>query len=93
MDQKEIKWSEKAKSDLGKIFDHVAENFTVKKAAEITDLILEKAEKLSEFPRAGSVSIDFPEIREIIIEGNVIFYRITDKHVIIAAIRPRRMNK
>jgi addiction module RelE/StbE family toxin len=92
MDQKEIKWSERANIDLGKIFDHVAENFNPNQALTAVNLILKKVENLTRFPRAGSVSPDFPEIRELVVQGNVVFYRITDKDIIIAAIRPRGTN-
>ncbi len=93
MDKKKIIWSNHAKNDLELIWDHVAINFSVEKAEIITKEIFEKISELSDFPRRGKVSLDISEIRELIVEKNTVYYRITDSHVAIAAIRPRKTLK
>ena len=92
MVKKEIIWSRRTKEDLGLIWDHAAENFSVQKADEVTKGIVDQVGALSSFPRQGAISKDFFEIRELVVEGNVVFYRIMEERIVVAAIRPRRTN-
>lgn len=83
-------WADQAKSDLESIFDHIAENFTLKLAVERTDQIIAEIEGLASFPRKGAISSRFNEIRELIVEANTVYYRINETEIVIASIRPRK---
>lgn len=87
---KPVVWSDQAKCDLERIFDHIAENFTVDLAIEKTDRVITEVGTLSEFPRKGSISTRFHEIREWVVEGNTVYYRNNESDIVVASIRPRR---
>jgi plasmid stabilization system protein ParE len=87
---KPVIWAEQAKQDLERIFDHIAENFSIELALEKTTLIFDEIESLSGFPRKGSISDFFNEMRELVVEGNTVYYRNNEADIVIASIRPRR---
>jgi plasmid stabilization system protein ParE len=88
---KPVIWSDQAETDLKKIFDHIADNFSPQLAIEVSDRIIDEIGSLSLFPRKGAMSPRFNEIRELIVDGNTIYYRNNESEVVIASIRPRRM--
>ncbi len=87
---KPIFWSFEAKRNLEQIFDHVFQHFSFELAEETTEMIMREVETLSQFPRKGKISTHFNEMRELIVEGNTIYYRNNELDVVIASIRPRR---
>jgi plasmid stabilization system protein ParE len=87
---KSVAWSERARTDLERIFDHIAEDFTHELAKETVELLISEVGTLSIFPRKGSISILYHEIRELIVGGNTVYYRNNESDIVIAAIRPRR---
>jgi plasmid stabilization system protein ParE len=87
---KPVVWADRAKQDLERIFDYIAENFSVALATERVGLILDEVETLSEFPRKGNISTRFNEIRELTVEGNTVYYRNNEDDVVVAAVRPRK---
>jgi len=90
---KPVVWSDQAKRDLERIFDHVAENFTVDLAEETIDRMIAEVGSLSDFPRKGAISILFHEMRELIVLGNTVYYRNNESDIVIASIRPRRTRR
>ncbi len=89
---KPVIWSDQARVDLEKVFDHVSENFTFELAIKTTDRIVSEIGSLSAFPRKGAISKLYNEIRELIVEGNTVYYRNNELDIVIASIRPRRTN-
>ena len=85
-----VVWADQAKEDLERIFDHIAENFSIELAIQRTELIISEVDGLSRFPRKGSISLRFNEIRELIVESNTVYYRVNDADIVVASIRPRR---
>lgn len=87
---KPLVWADQAKKDLERIFDHIAENFSVEQATLITHQIIDEVETLSHFPRKGSMSKRFSEIREVVVQANTVYYRNNEEDIVIASIRPRK---
>ena len=87
---KPIVWSFEARDQLQSIFDHILENFSFDLAVEKTNLIMSEVESLAQFPRKGQISARFNEMRELIVEGNTIYYRNNETDIVIASVRPRR---
>ena len=87
---KPVIWSFEAKRNLELIFEHIAKNFSFELAVEKIDLIMNEVELLSTFPRKGKISINFNEMRELVVEGNTIYYRNNETNIVIASVRPRR---
>src|SRR5437016_1124971 len=87
---KPIVWAEQAKNDLEKIFDHIAEHFSIELAVKKTDQIIGEIESLSSFPRKGVISSHFNEIRELVVDSNTVYYRNNESDIVIATIRPRK---
>jgi plasmid stabilization system protein ParE len=88
--RKPVVWSSQARSDLERIFDHIETNFTFDLAVQKADQIIDLIEALSDFPRKGAISPNFSGIRELIVEGNTVYYRDNELDIVIASIRPRR---
>lgn len=87
---KPIIWSFEAKRNLEQIFDHILENFSFELAEEKIEMILSEVESLSPFPRKGKISQHFNEMRELVVDGNVVYYRNNESDIVIASIRPRK---
>ncbi len=87
---KPVLWSDQARKDLERIFDHIAENFSVDLATNRIEQIITEIEDLSRFPRKGAISKRFNEIRELVVEANTVYYRNNELDVVIASIRPRK---
>jgi len=87
---KPVVWTEQARKDLEKIFDHIADNFSIELAIRKTEQIFNEVESLGQFPRKGSISQRFNEIRELIVEGNTIYYRNNETDIVIASVRARK---
>ena len=47
-------------------------------------------EALSLFPRKGKISVHFNEMRELVVDGNTLYYRNNETDIVITSIRPRR---
>jgi plasmid stabilization system protein ParE len=88
--RKPVVWSDKARCDLERIFDHIETNFTFDLAVQKTSQIIDQVETLSDFPRKGAISPGFSGIRELTVEGNTVYYRDNELDIVIASIRPRR---
>jgi plasmid stabilization system protein ParE len=87
---KPIIWTFEARHNLELIFDHIVENFSFDLAIEKTEIIMDEVETLSQFPRKGKISVHFNEMRELVVDGNTIYYRNNEVNIVVASIRPRR---
>jgi plasmid stabilization system protein ParE len=90
---KKIVYSAEAVENLKKIYDHVEENFSEDKAKNIVLSILEKISSLEKFPQVGKISTLSALVRELVIEGNTVFYQITEETIDIVFIKPRKTKK
>ncbi len=87
---KPLVWADQAKKDLERIFDHIAENFSVEHATSVTFQIIDEIETLAQFPRKGSMSKCFSEMRELVVQSNTVYYRNNEEDIVVASIRPRK---
>jgi plasmid stabilization system protein ParE len=90
MAKEKIVWTEQSRKNLLEIYDHIATYFTPLLADKVTQKLIKKVALLSKNPRLGKISDRFPEIREYVVEGNIIFYRINVHEIVIAAIHVRK---
>lgn len=86
---KEVIFSKRAEQRLEDIIDHVHDNFSAEKAIEVYRGLRSKIKSLGQFPRLGKVSARFMDCRELVVERNVVFYRVEDDRILILTIRPR----
>lgn len=89
---KPVVWSFEAKRNFESIFNHICEHFSRELAIKRIDRILKEVEILSRFPRKGKISLHFNEIRELIVDGNTVYYRNNETEIVVASVRPRRTN-
>ena len=85
-------WSIPAKEDLKKIYDYIARDSKYY-ARKVSQEIVEKSEKLNNFPEIGRIvpEIDEPNIRELIIYSYRLIYEISpDKIEILALIHGKQ---
>ncbi len=87
---KPVIWTFEARRNLELIFDPIVKNFSFDLAIEKTEMIMDEVETLSQFPRKGKISIHFNEMRELIVDGNTVYYRNNETDIVIASIRPRK---
>ena len=90
---KKIVYSAEAVENLKTIYNHVEENFSQEKAKNVIHSILEKISSLEKFPHAGKTSALSALVRELVVEGNTIFYQTTEETIDIVFIKPRKTKK
>jgi addiction module RelE/StbE family toxin len=79
-----LEYSVAARSDLGDIFDYIAGELQMRKAAvSITGLIRKKIDGLVDFPRR-CVAIDIDELadkgyRKLVVKNYVVVYKVEEK--------------
>lgn len=80
-------WSIPAKEDLKKIYDYIARDSQYY-ARKVSQEIVEKSEKLNNFPERGRIvpEIDEPNIRELIIYSYRLVYEISPNKIEILAL-------
>jgi len=92
----EIVWSRLAKETFAELLQFVEEHFNGKVARRVADSIVEYADLLGSFPRAGYVdeqlSTEETEVRLINCKRSAIYYVIENQTVIIVAIFDTRRN-
>ena len=71
----------------------VPENFSQEKARDTIHSILEKISSLEKFSQVGKISTLSAFVRELVIEGNIIFYQTTDETIDIVFVKPRKTKK
>ncbi len=85
-------WSLPAKQDLKKIYDYIARDSKYY-AEKVSQDILERSEKLNEFPEIGRIVPEIGEvnIREVIVYSYRLIYEISsDKIEVLALIHCKR---
>ncbi len=85
-------WSIPAKQDLKKIYDYIARDSKYY-AEKVSQDILERSEKLNEFPEIGRIVPEIGEvnIREVIVYSYRLIYEISsDKIEVLALIHCKR---
>jgi len=82
-----IIWSRSAQTNLQEIGDYIAQDSPTRALAHLNTLV-ETAEKVLRFPRAGRVvpEADLAELREVICENYRVIYLIQDSQVLILAV-------
>lgn len=77
-----VKWSIPAKQKLKNIYDYIAKDSTYY-AEKVTQYIIEKSERLNEFPEIGRVvpEIDNHNIRELLIYSYRLIYEVSPNGV------------
>jgi len=82
-----VKWSIPAKQDLKKVYDYIARDSKFY-AAKVSQNIIEKSEKLNDFPEIGRIvpEIDNPNIRELFIYSYRLIYQISQNTIDILAL-------
>ncbi len=90
---RELVYSSEALKNLKNIYDHVEKNFSESIASETISRILTNIEILLTYPQLGKTSEISPMLKELIIEGNIVFYQITDSTIDIVFIKVRKTPK
>lgn len=92
----EVVWSRLARETFAEVLQFIEELFNRKVAQRAADSIIEYADMLGAFPRAGYVddqlSAEETEVRLINCKKSVIYYIIENQTVIIVAIFDTRRN-
>lgn len=80
-------WSIPAKQDLKKIYDYIAKDSKYY-AEKVSQNILEKSEKLNEFPKIGRIVPEIGEvnIREVIVYSYRLIYEISSDKIEVLAL-------
>lgn len=87
-----VKWTAKSQKDLEEIQKHIAKNFNIDLAIEITIQIIDQVENiLNNNPLAGSIVENSPLFFKLVYQGNSIFYceNPKDHNLYIVYIQPR----
>ncbi len=84
-----IVYSSESIENLKKIYDHVEKNFSAKKAQETIGVIFEKISNLKQHPFAGKTSLISELVRELLVEGNTVYYQVTVETIDIVYLKPR----
>ena len=87
---RKLTYSRESISNLEQIYDYIKENFSRENAENVIHDIFAKISSLSEYPHLGKISEVSPFVRELIVEGNSIFYQITEQTIDIVFIKPRK---
>ncbi len=85
----QVVWADQALQDLSRIFQHIATHFGFESADRITHELVEQIGSLATLPRLGQPSELIAGCREIVVEGNQVYYQIIDEQILIRTIRPR----
>lgn len=88
-----LRYSKDFYGQLGAIYDHVAEHFSHELAKTTAHRIHDAILNLKAHPLMGRPSELYPLLRELIVDGNVIYYQLMPDFIDIVAIRPRRTLK
>ena len=80
-------WSIPAKQDLKKIYDYIAKDSKYY-AEKVSQNILERSEKLNEFPKIGRIVPEIGEvnIREVIVYSYRLIYEISSDKIEVLAL-------
>lgn len=87
---KKIIFSRESQTNLYKLYDYLKTHFDSEFAKNTVNLVLEKIGNLKKFPYLGKTSEISGLVRELIVEGNAIYYQITDDSIEILYIKIRR---
>jgi plasmid stabilization system protein ParE len=90
---RKLVYSAEAISNLKKIYDHTKENFSKDTARSVIRNIFLKISTLEKFPQVGKTSALSELVKEFIVEGNTIYYQVTEDTIDIVFIKPRRTKK
>ena len=87
-----IRWSPRARDQVREIFEYIARD-RPSAAEAILERFLERVDLLKEFPLQGPAWGDGrqEDLREVIVEGHRIVYRIGPDHISMLSVRHTRM--
>lgn len=91
---KRIIWRKKASDNLIEIVSYLQENWSPKDARNFIDLVDQKVDLLTKFPKAGKASQKQPTLRKLVLTPqNTLIYRIKGEKVIVLKIYDTRQNE
>lgn len=91
MPNKKLVWSKQSQLDLSGIIDYIAFHDSVDKAFAVYEKMVDRADKIIEFPSKGRI---VPELREIGVNDFLeqiqppyrLIYREHEKHIVVVAV-------
>ena len=84
----EIIWSPRARTRLKDIGDYIAKD-APERATQFEDRLIESVERLSEFPESGSAVPENKTLRQVVLQGYRLIYRIRVESVeVVTVISP-----
>ncbi len=90
---KRLVYSQEAIDNIKKIYAHTKRHFSEDQARSTVGLIFEKIESLQKFPHIGKMSELSILVRELTVDGNTVFYQVTDDTIDVVYIKPRKTAK
>ncbi len=77
-----VRWTEQALARLADIYDYIADD-NADAAAKLVDDLVDRGDKLAKFPKRGRMvpELGNPEIRELVIRGYRLVYRVGAKRI------------
>jgi len=91
----DIEWKQSAADDVTALFEYIAENTSLWNARNVTDRIINAADKLADFPRLYEVDSRYGDgVRRIRLMGQYVLYDIDDqaKKIRVLAVVGQRQN-
>lgn len=80
-----------AEQDLREVWSYVAEDASAETADRLLDAIAQRFDLLVDVPRMGRLRPEFgPDVRSIVVENHVIYYRAQEQVVVARVLRGRR---